>query len=149
MADPATHSCYIGERCTKLIFQYNYSTYTHEGHLLKSRAKESWVLYNRLTDEAGTGSAVADFPNGGVVVLVGNILHKGPKAQNNRVVAYGMEGIKHERNSLHVINNTMLYENRRPNFCFVRVENAPAGFCPGHPQQPVHRQHSADQQSQG
>ena len=49
-----------------------------QGHLLKSRAKESWILYNRLTDEAGTGSAVADFPNGGLVVMIGNILHKGP-----------------------------------------------------------------------
>jgi len=128
--EPATHSCYIGERCTKLIFQYNYSTYTYQGHLLKTRAKESWVLYNRLTDEAGTGSAVADFPNGGLVVMIGNILHKGPKAQNTRVVAYGMEGIKHERNALYVINNTMDYENRRTSSCFVRVEKTPPGFAP-------------------
>ncbi len=63
------------------------------------------MLYNRLTDEAGTGSAVADFPNGGLVVMVGNILHKGPRAQNTRVVAYGMEGLAHERNALNVFSN--------------------------------------------
>jgi hypothetical protein len=131
VADPATHSLYISERCTRLTFQFNYSTDVIEGHLLKSRAKESWVLYNRLTDEAGTGSAVADFPNGGRVVMIGNILHKGPRSQNNRVVAYGMEGIKHDLNALDVINNTMLYENRHPSpSWFVRVEHAPQGFSP-------------------
>ncbi len=77
--DPATHSLYIGAECTRLTFRGNYSTYVHEGHLLKSRAQQSWLMYNRLSDDEGTGSAVADFPNGGLVVLVGNILHKGPR----------------------------------------------------------------------
>ncbi len=113
VAQPATHSLYIGEKCTKLVFQYNYSTDAIEGHLLKSRAQENWILYNRLTDENGTGSAVADFPNGGYVVMVGNILQKGANAQNTRVIAYGMEGIKYKRNALFVVNNTMVYENRR------------------------------------
>jgi hypothetical protein len=130
VANPATHSLYIGERCTRLTFRFNYSTYVLQGHLLKTRAKESWILYNRLTDEEGTGSAVADFPNGGLVVMVGNILQKGPRAQNTRVIAYGMEGIKHARSELYVVNNTMVYENRRPASCFVRVENVPAGFVP-------------------
>lgn len=130
VANPATHSLYIGQGCTKLTFRYNYSTYVHEGHLLKTRARESWILYNRITDEAGTGSAVADFPNGGVVVLIGNILHKGPRAQNDRVIAYGMEGIKHERNALYVVNNTMLYQFRRPRSWFVRVDNVPKNFTP-------------------
>jgi hypothetical protein len=128
-ADPATHNLYISQNVTKLTYRYNYSHYTYEGHLLKTRAKESWILYNRLSDEDGTGSAVADFPNGGVVVLVGNILHKGAKGQNNRPIAYGMEGIKHEKNALYVINNTIVWENRRPQEVgFVHVKNAPEGF---------------------
>jgi hypothetical protein len=127
VANPATHSLYIGERVTQLIFRFNYSTDVIEGHLLKSRAQENWILYNRLTDENGTGSAVVDLPNGGLAVLAGNILHKGPRSQNNRVIAYGMEGIKHPRNALYVINNTMLYENRHASF-FVRIENAPANM---------------------
>jgi hypothetical protein len=130
VSNPATHSLYIGQSCTKLVFRHNYSTDVIQGHLLKTRAKESWILYNRITDENGTGSAVADFPNGGLVVIIGNVMHKGPNAQNTRVIAYGMEGIKHERNALYVINNTMVYQNRRPNACFVRVEKTPEGFCP-------------------
>lgn len=129
VAEPATHSLYIGEKCTRLIFRFNYSTCVLQGHLLKTRAKESWILYNRLTDEAGTGSAVADFPNGGLVVMIGNLLHKGKRSQNNRVVAYGMEGIKHQPSALYVVNNTMVYETRHSSW-FVRVENAPEDFHP-------------------
>jgi hypothetical protein len=130
VAQPATHCLYIGERCTKLVFQYNYSTDVIQGHLLKSRAKESWLLYNRLTDENGTGSAVADFPNGGYVVMVGNILQKGARAQNTRVIAYGFEGIKHELNALYVVNNTMVYENHRSGAFFVHVQKVAADFTP-------------------
>jgi hypothetical protein len=130
VADPATHSLYIGAECTKLTFQYNYSTFAIQGHLLKTRAAENWILYNRLSDEQGTGSAVADFPNGGYVVMVGNVLQKGANAQNTRVIAYGMEGIKYDRNALYVVNNTMVYENRRPGAFFVIAQNAPAGFVP-------------------
>ena len=147
--NPATHSLYIGERCTKLVFRHNYSTDVIEGHLLKSRAKESWLLYNRLTDENGTGSAVADFPNGGVVVVIGNVMHKGARGNNSRVIAYGMEGIKHERNALYVVNNTMVYEHRHTNAFFVRVENCAEGLRARHSQQPVHRQGAADELAQG
>ena len=129
--NPATHNLYISQNVTKLTYRYNYSHHSYEGHLLKTRAKESWILYDRITDEDGTGSAVADFPNGGVVVLVGNILHKGPKGQNNRLIAYGMEGVKHEKNALYVVNNTLVWENRRPQeLAFVHVVKAPEGFTP-------------------
>ena len=130
VANPATHSVYISDRCTKLVFQYNYSTFSIEGHLLKTRAKESWILYNRLADEKGTGSAVADFPNGGYVVMIGNILQKGMNAQNTRVIAYGMEGLKHTNNAFFVINNTMVYENHRSGAFFVNVQKTPADFTP-------------------
>jgi hypothetical protein len=130
VGNPATHSLYIGERCTKLVFRHNYSTDVIQGHLLKSRAKESWLLYNRLSDENGSGSAVADFPNGGVVVIIGNLLHKGARGNNSRVIAYGMEGVKHQRNALCVVNNTMVYEHRHTSAFFVRVENGPPGLVP-------------------
>jgi hypothetical protein len=130
VANPATHSLYIGERCTKLVFRHNYSTDVIEGHLLKSRAKESWLLYNRLTDENGTGSAVADFPNGGVVVVIGNVMHKGARGNNSRVIAYGMEGVKHQRNALCVVNNTMVYDHRHASAFFVRVEKSPESLVP-------------------
>jgi hypothetical protein len=128
-SDPATHNLYMSQRVRKLTYRFNYSHHVREGHLLKSRAAENLILYNRLTDEDGTGSAVADFPNGGVVIMIGNVLHKGRNAQNNRVVTYGMEGVKHATNALYAVNNTMIWENRRE-WAFVWVQKAPAGFVP-------------------
>jgi hypothetical protein len=119
----ATHSVYIHDRCTKLTFRYNYSTHTMEGHLLKTCSKENWILYNRLTDEEGLGSAVADIPFGGVAVVVGNVLHKGPKSHNNRMIAFGMQGLKYERNEIYVVNNSMWFDSpRTSDTFFVRVE---------------------------
>ena len=130
--NPATHNLYMSERVTKLVYRFNYSHHSYEGHLLKTRAKESWVLYNRLTDEDGTGSAVADFPNGGIVVLVGNILHKGPNGGNNRLIAYGMEGIKYEVNKLYVASNTIIFQPNDKawfrNSWFIRTEKVPEDF---------------------
>jgi hypothetical protein len=131
VAEPATHSAYINPGCTRLTFQYNYSTDTTQGHLLKSRAQVNLIRYNRLSDENGTGSAVIDLPNGGYTVIVGNVLQKGPKAQNTRVIAYGLEGIKHERNALIVAHNTMIYENSHEGTFFIDVKNPPAKFQAG------------------
>ncbi len=131
-ARPTTHNLYMSGRVTKLVYRYNYSHHTYEGHLLKSRAKENWLLYNRLTDEDGTGSAVADFPNGGVVVLVGNVLHKGPNGHNNRLIAYGMEGIKHKTNKLYVVNNTIVFQPNKKGWFrrswFIRTEKVKPDF---------------------
>jgi hypothetical protein len=131
-ARPATHNLYMSGRVTRLVYRFNYSHHSKRGHLLKSRAKESWVLYSRLTDEDGTGSAVADFCNGGIVVMVGNILHKGPNAGNNRLIAYAMEGIKHKVNRLYVVNNTIIFEPPDKQWFkrswFIRTEKVPDDF---------------------
>ena len=39
VSEPATHSFYVGQGCTRLIFRYNYSTDVIQGHLLKSRRR--------------------------------------------------------------------------------------------------------------
>jgi hypothetical protein len=41
-----------------------------------------------------------------------------------------MEGIKHQRNALYVVHNTLVYQNHRTTSCFVRVEKTPEGFRP-------------------
>jgi Right handed beta helix region len=131
-AEPATHNLYISGGVKELIYRYNYSTHSYEGHLLKSRAKKSLILFNRLTDEKGKGSAVLDFPNGGEVLVMGNILHKGPNGQNNRVIAYAMEGIKHKKNSLHVVSNTIVFDPPNKSWFkkswFIRTEKVKPDF---------------------
>jgi len=90
--DGFSHNLYIGN-ITKFIFRYNYSHGAIIGHLLKSRAAENDIYYNRLSDEStGTASYEIDIPNGGLSYIVGNLVEKGPLAQNSALVSYQEEG---------------------------------------------------------
>jgi hypothetical protein len=106
-----THTLYAG-RIAKLVVA---GSYFHEGgigHLLKSRARESRVLYNRLTDEAGRASYELEFPDGGLAIVLGNLIEQGPRTENPAIVSFGAEGYRWPRNELHLGHNTII--NDRP-----------------------------------
>ena len=90
----------------------SWSHHARGGHLLKSRARESHVLYNRLTDEGGTASYEVEFPNGGQARLVGNLIEQGPTTQNRTLVSFGAEGYRWPVNELSMAHNTVV--NRAP-----------------------------------
>lgn len=90
------------------------------GQLLKTRAQESVIEYNRITDEEGNSSYELEFPSGGRAVVVGNIIEQSAKTQNRVIVSYGVEGYKWPVNELVMSHNTLV--NRRLNGgTFVRV----------------------------
>lgn len=112
--DGQSHNLYINH-VAKLVFQHNYSHSSKIGHLLKSRATETWVLYNRITQEDGTGSYEIDVPNGGRTFIIGNLIQQGANTSNGSIVAYRLEGSNaaNPSNELFVVNNTLV--NERPN----------------------------------
>jgi hypothetical protein len=108
--DGSSHNIYVNH-VAKLIFRYNYSHQSIEGHLLKSRAAENVIVYNRLTDEpTGTGSYELDLPNGGKSFIIGNLIEQGPKTENNTILTYMEEGSdrRDPDRQLFVINNTFV-----------------------------------------
>jgi hypothetical protein len=108
--DGFSHNLYIGN-VTKFIFRYNYSHGVAVGHLLKSRAAENDIYYNRLSDETtGTASYDIDLPNGGLSYVVGNLVEKGPLAENSALLSYQEEGAARGNpdHELFVVNNTMV-----------------------------------------
>jgi hypothetical protein len=83
------------------------------GHLIKSRAQSSLVAYNRITDEQqGRSSYELEFPNGGVAIVLGNLIGQGPHTENAVIVSFGAEGYKWPRNELYLSHNTIV--NDRP-----------------------------------
>jgi hypothetical protein len=119
--DGFSHNLYIGN-ITKFIFRYNYSHGAIIGHLLKSRAAENDIYYNRITDEtAGTASYEIDLPNGGLSYIVGNLVEKGPNGQNSALVTYQEEGANsgNPDHELFVVNNTMVNDFGRGTFVVV------------------------------
>ncbi len=107
--DGFSHNLYIG-RVASLTFRFNYSHHAIIGHNLKSRARENFILYNRIMDEeAGTSSRLIDVSNGGNTVIMGNSLMQGPSAPNKNLIGYGLEGLNNGGDhNLYVVFNTLV-----------------------------------------
>ena len=118
--DGFSHNLYIGNIDT-LIFRYNYSHHCSVGHELKSRAYVNYILYNRLSNEAtGTASREIDLPNGGLAIIMGNVIQQGVNGQNSNLIGYGLEGLTNPSpQDLYLINNTLV--NEKPTGNFVNV----------------------------
>ena len=112
--DGQSHNLYVNH-VARFTMRFSYSHHSRVGHLVKSRAAENYILFNRLSDEAeGDGSYEIDLPNGGRSVVMGNVVEQGPKSGNATLLAFREEGphAANPDNSLFVVNNTFV--NHRP-----------------------------------
>jgi hypothetical protein len=117
--DGYSHNIYIGN-IKKYTMRFCYSHRALGGHLVKSRAAENQILYNRLTGEEGS-SYELDLPNGGLAYVIGNIFQQSPTTTNSAIFSFGAEGpIPSSR--LIVVNNTFV--NDRDTGLFVQVQLA-------------------------
>lgn len=113
------HNLYVGT-INRLSVSASSFHEAHVGHNVKSRAKVSVLENSYLMDGAqGTSSYLADFPNGGQVILRGNLLYKGAQSPNPVAIEYGVEGQKWDTNSLQMVHNTVV--TSRPNTTFLRA----------------------------
>jgi len=114
--DGYSHNIYIGNVDRLRVV----ASWFHEakiGHNLKSRAKENIVEGSYFMDgPTGTSSYLLDFPDGGVVFMRGNLLHKGPRADNTTSVAYGAERNMWTTNTVTLIHNTVVTTMGRGTF---------------------------------
>jgi len=105
--DGQSHNLYVG-RIKKLTVTGSYFHHANVGHLLKSRAAENHIFYNRLTDESGgRASYELDFPSGGLAYVVGNIIEQGSQTENPTMVSFGAEGYHWPKSELYLVGNTL------------------------------------------
>lgn len=110
--DGYSHNMYVG-RINKFRLQCSYSHQARSGHNVKSRARNNYILYSRIMDEdIGDASYEVDIPEGGRSFLVGNIIQKGPNAQNSSVISYALENANAGVLDLVLASNTIV--NERP-----------------------------------
>jgi hypothetical protein len=107
--DGYSHNLYIGDYAA-FTLKFSYSHDAKVGHLVKSRAYTTYLLYNRITDEVGgMASYETDLPNGGTAYLIGNILEQSATTQNPTIVSFGEEGVPAGYDThLFVVNDTIL-----------------------------------------
>lgn len=119
--DGQSHNLYVGN-IRKLRVTGSYFHHARIGHLLKTRAAESSILYNRLTDEiGGQASYELELPSGGVAYVIGNIIQQSRQTENPNIISFGAEGYNWPRNELYLINNTLV-DDRPAKGNFLRVK---------------------------
>lgn len=108
------HNMYISNNADaeSFVLRFSYSHDADSGHEVKSRAQVNYILYNRLADEAtGRASYQLDLPNGGLSYVVGNVIQKGPDAQNGNEIAYAEEGAVNPKQNLYIVSNTIINDD--------------------------------------
>jgi len=118
--DGQTHNIYVGS-IKRFRMTGSYSHHANVGQLVKSRAKETYLLYNRLTDESGRASYEIDLPSGGIAYVIGNIIQQSATTENGHMISFGVEGYKWKTNELYLINNTII-DNRMANGRFLLIK---------------------------
>jgi len=89
VGDGYTHNMYIGP-IGRFILKCSYVHHAIIGHNVKSRAKESYILYNRIMDEqSGNSSYALDVPNGGLIYVIGNSMQQGVNTDNSTMAPRG------------------------------------------------------------
>ncbi len=115
------HNVYINNIDT-LTFRYNNSfNSVNQGHEFKSRARVNFILYNRIANENTEDSRTIDIPNGGVSVLIGNVIEQGPTSANTNIIGYGLEGLSNAGpHAVYFVNNTIV--NKRNSGSFIHLQ---------------------------
>ena len=100
------HGIYAGE-VDLLRVENSHLLATQHGHHIKSRALRTEIVGCVIEDGPdGTASYEVDIPNGGDLILRGNTIQKGPKAENHRaIVVLGVEGLRHPTREIAIHNN--------------------------------------------
>jgi len=117
--DGSTHNIYVGDVASLTID----GSYIHDavvGHEVKSRAESTTITNSRIQDgPTGTASYSIDAPNGGNVLIQGNVIQQGPASQNPAIIAFGEEGGVHAGSSLTVTGNMILNDLQSPSVAAV------------------------------
>ena len=98
----------------------------HAGHELKSRAHTTILIANRFSNEDGDASYEVDLPDGGLAILIGNVIEQGPNTQNSGIVTFAEEHQSNPMQALYLVNNTIV--NDLGHGTFVRAAGSPTAF---------------------
>lgn len=117
---PLKHLLYVGHIARVEVRGSDF----HDGfvaHLVKSRARESDLRYNLVVDgPTGSASYEMDFPNGGLVTLVGNIVGQSAATANQTLISFGAEGSAWPEHRLTLVHNTLI-NDASPAARFTRI----------------------------
>lgn len=77
-----------------------------EANSVKTRAQRSFILYNKITEENGQGSWEINIAQGGLSIIMGNIIVQGPNSINHGMISY--DAASNAIQDFYFINNTVI-----------------------------------------
>jgi hypothetical protein len=115
------HGVYAGAPIFLLDIEHCVFLDTKSAHHIKSRARNTVVRDSRIEDGPdGTSSYLIDVPNGGNVLIQGNVLEKGVRTSNaGAVISIGIEGVKNPTGAL-VVRGNVFHSDVEGRTIFVR-----------------------------
>ena len=101
------HNIYISASADTLWVQ---NCYFHDprgqGNSLKTRAQRAFILYNLIDEANGYGSWEIDIAQGGLNIIMGNVIVQGPAGSNHGIIGY--DAVTNNLEDLYFINNTVI-----------------------------------------
>lgn len=124
---PCAHGMYVN-RIALLDIAHSRFIDQHVGHNIKSRALRTVLVDNTIEDGPdGTSSYLVDLPNGGDLLMRGNVLEKGPKSQNPPVaITIGEEDVTNPTHRIELRDNRLRNDQVQPTIFLRNVTNVPA-----------------------
>lgn len=121
------HGIYVN-RIDLLRIERSQFLETRTAHHIKSRAVATELIGNDIRDGAtGTSSYLLDIPNGGALLMEGNVLEKGPITGNPLgAVVIGAEGVNQPTGPLLLNGNTFTSWLERETAFVVNMSEIPA-----------------------
>jgi Right handed beta helix region len=105
------HGIYVGRNVETFVFRANrVLATTGTGHGVKSRAQRTIIEHNVIAGLDGQDSRAIDVPNGGEVVIRGNVLEKGPNSANAEMIGLALEGDLHDTSETLIENNLLVFD---------------------------------------
>ncbi|WKJ88975.1 right-handed parallel beta-helix repeat-containing protein [Methylomonas montana] len=105
------HNIYIGN-IHRFTLRNSYIHDAETGHNVKSRARQNYLLYNRINDERNGSSYLVDLADGGDAYLIGNLFHQSVGSENAAMLAFAAEHNQTEPSQqLYLVNNTFVNDH--------------------------------------
>jgi len=123
------HNMYIGSGYRSFTLQYCYSHGAIEGHNVKTRANNNYILYNSIMDLSdGNSSYDIDIAQGGPTIIMGNLIEGGPHKVNNSIICYNEGSTNAPPQNLWLINNTIVNDQAAGYFLFMPLSTNDTAF---------------------
>jgi MYXO-CTERM domain-containing protein len=124
LGDGYTHNIYVNH-VRSLTVRGSFFHHAKIGHELKSRANATTLYANRFSNDGdGTASYEIDLPDGGLAIIVGNVIQQASTTDNPTLLSYAAESTSNPMQAVYVVNNTFVNE-RAAGGTFVRIVGTP------------------------